>query len=312
MRDLIPPSFYLGTGEDYLTLVSDDKLQELIAQNFNLLTPSNSLKLRRVGQHPHTWDFNQSDWIVNFATKNNLTLRGHLMVWARSIPDWVKDMESYQFSQMLKSYIFETMQRYPQIIDWDVCGEAFNDNGYLRETILSYHLGAKWIHRCLLWAQEARPDASFFYSEFRLQRFQKQESVLKLIQSCLNEGIPLNGISIQLHHNIAGTLKLFTLKDFIRKIQGKGLNVHFGEVTLWNQVTPVGRVQLLSQAIAYSELLRLALDCGITTFNLWGTTDRYSWRFPEREPFLFDSEYQPKPAYHAIASQLTGRGVRAV
>ncbi|WP_375293959.1 endo-1,4-beta-xylanase, partial [Oscillatoria sp. HE19RPO] len=42
---------------------------------------------------------------------------------------------------MLKSYIFETMQRYPEIIDWDVCGEAFDDKGYLRETILSYHLG---------------------------------------------------------------------------------------------------------------------------------------------------------------------------
>lgn len=311
LKALIPSNFKLGTGEDFKSLSQDERLQELISDNFNLLTPANSLKLGRIAKNPDSLDFNEADWFVDFADRNNLIVRGHMMVWGRSIPEWVRDMESYQFSATIKDYIFETMKRYPKIIDWDVCGEGYEDNGNLRETILSYHLGSNWIERCLLWANEARPDARLFYSEFKLHRIQKQQSILNLIENCKNNDIPLDGISVQLHHTVAGVLRLLGLKGFLKKIHDRNLSIQFSEVTLWNHSSNPGRVELLSHAIAFNELLRMALDIGVDTFNIWGATDRYAWRFPERGPLLFDSDYQPKPAYHALFAQLTARGIQA-
>lgn len=291
LKPLIPSSLKLGTGEDFKALSQDERWQHLLTENFNLLTPTNSLKLGRVAKKTHSLDFNEADWFVDFADKKNLIVRGHLMVSGRSIPEWLKDMESRQFSATIKDYIVQTMRRYPKIIDWDVGGEAFEDNGNLRATILSYHLGANWIQLCLLWAKEARPDARLFYSEFKINRLTKQKSVLKLIESCRVESIPLDGISVQLHHNVAGTLKLLGLKGFLRKIQDRKLVTQFTEISLWNHSPSPVRVELRAHAIAFNELLRMALVMGIDTFNVWGATDRYAWRLDERSPFLFDSEY---------------------
>lgn len=305
LRTVIPEGFNLGCSEDVRNLQSDELLQQLIVDNFNILSCQNSLKLKRVGANPYSWVFDDFDWLVNFAGNNGLKIRGHLMLWARSIPDWLGEMESHQFRPLIKEYIQETLTRYPSIKVWDICGESYDDNGNQRDTILTALIGKEWVQDALIWAREVRPDATLLYSEFKLHRPRKQNSVLNLVDYCALNSIPLDGIAVQLHHNVLGAFKLFTLNDFIKKLQCKGMKVEFSEVTLWGQKTLNGDVCKTSQAVAYSELLRLSRDCGVTTFNFWGSTDRYAWRNPEKEPFLFDREYQPKLAYYAIKDKLT-------
>ena len=110
---------------------------------------------------------------------------------------------------------------------------------------------------------------------------------------------------MQLHHNTLGTFRLFGFKEYLKTIRDKGLIVHFSEVTLWDNSTLSKHFGAMAQAVAYSELLRLCQESGSEVFNIWGTTDRYSWRNPELNPFLFDIDYQPKPAYFAIQRGLT-------
>ncbi|MCT7988829.1 endo-1,4-beta-xylanase [Laspinema olomoucense] len=305
LKNCIPKGFYLGCAEEVTHLKTDELLQELIVKNFNFITPQNALKLGRIGKNPHDWNFEESDWVINFAHTHNLSVRGHLMTWARSIPEWMREMESYQFSQLIKEYIFETMRRYPTIKNWDVCGEAFDDKGNIRDTILSALIGPHWVRQTLIWAREARPDARLFYSEYRLQGYRKQKALLKLINELLIEGNILDGIGVQLHHNTLGVLRLFGFKDFLKTLTTKGLTIHFSEVTVWDKTTLSENFGRLSQAVAYSELFRLCRDCGSEVFNIWGSTDRYSWRHPELTPFLFNREYQPKPAYFALYNALT-------
>jgi endo-1,4-beta-xylanase len=121
----------------------------------------------------------------------------------------------------------------------------------------------------------------------------------------LTEGNILDGLGVQLHHNILGTFRLFGFKDCLKIVKNRGLNLHFSEVTIWNNTALSKNFGQVTQAVAYSELLRLCLDCGSEVFNIWGTTDRYSWRNPELNPFLFDRDYRPKPAYFAIKQGLT-------
>jgi endo-1,4-beta-xylanase len=39
---------------------------------------------------------------------------------------------------------------------------------------------------------------------------------------------------------------------------------------------------------------------------MWGITDAHSWRAAS-EPLLFDSGYEPKPAYKALLKELAAR-----
>lgn len=305
LKKSIPKGFYFGATSNYKTLKDDSTLQELIAENFNLITSDNDFKLGSIGRGPEGWSFEASDWFVDFADKAGLEVRGHLMIWPRSIPDWLRDMESLQVRGFLRDYLETTLIRYPSIVDWDICGESFNDTGGIRESFLSYHLGNDWVKTCLIWAKNIRPDARLFYSEYRLQGYRKQNSVLKLIDDIRLDGNILDGIGVQLHHNTMGTFRLFGFKDFLKLIQIRGLKIHFSEVTVWDNTSLSTKFGQLSQAVAYSELLRLCRACGSEVFNIWGTTDRYSWRSPEFTPFLFNRDYQPKPAYFALKDALT-------
>ncbi|MCT7959051.1 endo-1,4-beta-xylanase [Laspinema palackyanum] len=305
LRAIIPSGFYLGATSNYKILSNDLKLQELVSENFNLITSDNDFKLGTIARCPDEWNFESSDWFVDFATNAKLKVRGHLMIWARSIPEWLRDMDSQQFRDFLKNYLEETLSRYPSIVEWDICGEAIEETGLLRESFLSYHLGNEWAKTCLIWARNIRPDAKLFYSEYRLQGYRKQKGVLSLIDNYLREGNILDGLGVQLHHNTLGTFRLFGFKDFLKTIESRGLKIHFSEVTVWDNTSLSKHFGELSQAVAYSELFRLCRDCGSEVFNIWGTTDRYSWRSPEFTPFLFNRDYQPKPAYFAMKDALS-------
>lgn len=305
LNKIIPKGFYLGATSNYKLLKDDCKLQDLVANNFNLITSDNDFKLTRVARYPSRWDFEGSDWFVNYASDSGLKVRGHLMIPGGKIPKWLNGMDSKQFRRFLKSYFKATLIRYPSITDWDVCGECFDDNGTIRRNFLSERLGNDWVKTCLTWAREFRPDAKLFYSEYRLQGYRKQKSVIKLINECQLEGNVLDGLGVQLHHNTLGTFRLFGFKDFLKTIRERGLIIHFSEVTLWSNTALSEQFGNISQAVAYSELLRLCQESGSSVFNVWGTTDRYSWRNPELNPFLFDRDYRPKPAYFAIKQGLT-------
>jgi len=278
LKQIIPKGFYLGATSDYQTLSRDSRLQELVKANFNLITSDRDFKITTIARTPDQWDFSGSDWFVDFANKYDLKLRGHLMVWFRSLPDWLKEMETYQFKRFLKEYIQATLTRYPSITDWDICGEAIDDTGKIRESLLSFHLGDDWVKTCLIWAREAAPNAKLFYSEFKLQNEVKQQPVLRIIDDCLEEGPIIDGIAIQLHHNSLGGLKLFPLKEFIEQVKYRGLTNHFSEITFWSKRGKQNDFVAILQATAYRELLRFCLIHDIEVFNIWGITDLYSWR----------------------------------
>ena len=104
LKQIIPKGFYLGATSDYQTLSRDSRLQELVKANFNLITSDRDFKITTIARTPDQWDFSGSDWFVDFANKYDLKLRGHLMVWFRSLPDWLKEMETYQFKRFLKEF----------------------------------------------------------------------------------------------------------------------------------------------------------------------------------------------------------------
>ena len=94
------------------------------------------------------------------------------------------------------------------------------------------------------------------------------------------------------------------------RLTALGLEVQITEmdVSIQNAEMPLND-KLAKQAEIYRDALNVCLEnAGCTSFTTWGFTDRHTWitdltGSPD-SPLLFDENYQPKPAYKAIADDL--------
>ena len=70
-------SFYVGATFKYSALNSNSKLEKIFLKEFNYLTPENASKQTAIHPRPGVWNWKKhNDWI-DFAKKNNLTVRIH-------------------------------------------------------------------------------------------------------------------------------------------------------------------------------------------------------------------------------------------
>ncbi|MEM2612538.1 MAG: endo-1,4-beta-xylanase, partial [Thermoproteota archaeon] len=54
---------------------------EVIAREFNTVTPENEMKFVLIHPFPSVYTFSRADRIVEFAEKHGLKIRGHCLVW---------------------------------------------------------------------------------------------------------------------------------------------------------------------------------------------------------------------------------------
>lgn len=74
-----------------------------------------------------------------------------------------------------------------------------------------------------------------------------------------------------------------------------------------NDIGRTDQVRFEAQRAAYHDVVRVCViepRCEAITF--WGFTDAHTWLAGDR-PLLFDSAYQPKPAYNHVLDALRGR-----
>jgi hypothetical protein len=71
---------------------------------------------------------------VNFAQIHNIQLRGHTLLWHRTIPSWMLEGSTSQplnyratIQQNLRNYIFAVVQHFPNVYAWDVVNEVASD-----------------------------------------------------------------------------------------------------------------------------------------------------------------------------------------
>jgi endo-1,4-beta-xylanase len=62
-----------------------------LARGFNMLEPEDALKSEVARPARQSFDFSQADLVVDFATRHNVKVRGHTLVWHRQNPKWLMD-----------------------------------------------------------------------------------------------------------------------------------------------------------------------------------------------------------------------------
>lgn len=213
----------------------------------------------------------------------------------------------------LKKYIQDTILSFHQAKKWVVLNELFKENGFQRtKTRLS---NGKWIIHPILkipnwsqkiftWASEVT-DAELLYNDYRPQNPVKWNAILSFA-SQLN----VHGIGIQYHHHLPKILletgsHWNTSRKIIQKAKAINFNVSLTEVSIWSKSDVISRNM---QALAYTQLAKMALDEGVDYFCLWNWCDNsiYHWGFKptDKNAGLLDANYKAKPVYWSLKNLL--------
>ncbi|MGF1778221.1 endo-1,4-beta-xylanase [Vibrio nomapromontoriensis] len=283
---------------------------EVLAREFSQITPENEMKFSYLQPKRGSFKFDKADKIVKFAQKNDMTVKGHTLVWHVNNPYWLtkKTWSKRELSSILETHIKTVVGHYRgRVAYWDVVNEAFTDSGLLRDSIWYRTLGEDYIEMAFRWAHEADPDALLFYNDYSTEGMSpKSNAVYRHIKKLVEKGVPIHGVGTQLHLNADDYISDSSIAKNIERYSKLGLKTHFTEVDV-----RIGKKQgasaLHNQAKHYEVLAKLAAHYpDVDMLTTWGVTDRYSWIpkwYPDYgRPLLLSKNYQPKPAYAAVQS----------
>ncbi len=316
MRELVSNlDIDIGAAVGDRQIQMDTDYQNILANEFSMLTAENAMKFSRIHPSRDRYTFQNADTIVDFAVKHDMKIRGHTLVWHSQVPNWIEDGDWTRdtLETVLHDHIKTVVERYKDTVKiWDVVNEAFENDGDYRETIWYKILGPDYIDLAFQWAHEANPDALLFYNDYGAEGLNiKSERIYRMVKRMKEQGIPIHGVGLQFHIPLSGMPSPDDLLGNMERLGELGVEVHITELDVRLR-TPVNERKLAAQAHTYQRLLQTCLETShCTAFVMWGFTDKYSW-IPSfydgyGKALIFDENYQPKPAYHAIHDLLMQR-----
>ena len=284
----------------------------MLATEYNALTPENEMKWDAIEPAPHTFDFGPGDALVAFARSHGMAVRGHNLVWQEENPQWLTSVPwtRDQLEAILREHILSVVGHYRgEVAQWDVVNEPLSEDGTLRPDVWSDGIGPDYIAMAFEWAHQADPGAELFLNEYGLEfGGPKTDAAYELVARLRTQGIPIDGIGLQMHDPLAAAPLLPALPAVISRFNALGLDVAMTEMDVWLPAQTAAS-DLRAQAAFYRSALADCLSARrCSTFSTWGFTDRYSWvpsRFPGFAAALpFSADYRPKPAARAIQAEL--------
>lgn len=329
--------FSIGSAahDEHLTSGEDPAYGAVLAREFDSLTPYTAMKWGRIHPEPDRWDFAGADALVDFAAAHGMRVRGHTLVWGGAAdppnPAYVSEVDAGTLRALTAEHIRTVMGRYRgRVTRWDVVNEpltAFGQDGGtggLRDSAFLRKLGPGYIADALRVARAADPDARLFVNDFvELKPGVKQDRYFALVRDLLDRGVPLDGVGIQGHMWFLpspppGDSDVATAEEAeatLRRFASLGVDVEITELNVHTWRFAGDRAaRLEQQRAAYAAIAgACAAVPACTALTVWLFTDRYPTsieQFVDRdgEPLLFDAQYEPKPAYFAVADALRARG----
>ncbi len=227
--------------------------------------------------------------------------------------------------QRMRDHIHTVVGRYQgRVKVWDVVNEAIADGpgtNVLRNSLWMEIIGPDYIAKAFEYAHEADPRAILRYNDYGLENPTKRRKLITLIKSLQEQKVPVMAIGSQAHLNLATSFE--EMDQSLTEIAALGLPIHITELDVNSaqggqrntgadiaenaSTTAGGLVDDANRRLAnvYAGLFRAfvkhAKHLEMVTF--WGANDANSWR-ASGKPLLFDSDSQPKAAFHAVIEEV--------
>jgi endo-1,4-beta-xylanase len=318
---------FWGAAVQSKLLKPETDFAALVARECSVVTPEWEMKWSALEPRQGDRRYGPADAIVNFAKAHQLKVRGHALVWHRSMPKWAKQAIKQKSDwPLLASFITDTLERYHDntFIHWDVLNEVIEPrdgrpDGLRKSTYLNA-FGPDYLQRALDLAHEHAPNVRLYINEYGLDydgqvERDRRAALLRLIERLKKSGAPFHGIGIQGHLYGRGKSKFSqdSLRRFLADVAGHGLKITITELDV-----PEADISLpvaerdKRVADEMTRYLDVVLDEpaveGVVT---WGLSDRYSWlnarwrdSGTKNRGLPFDENFAPKPVTRAIAEAL--------
>ncbi|WP_390605224.1 endo-1,4-beta-xylanase [Alteromonas gracilis] len=284
------------------------------------LTPEDSFKWHQLMPYRNNYSFDESDRLYDYCLQNNFELRGHALIFEKSMRRWLKQC-GCSLETDIQRFISTITARYPRIVSWDLFNEIVDHRGYkgwLRKDTLFEKLGASYLTDVARYTHEINPNYELVINEwvgpysdgyFRSRR----NAMLKMLEAFKNMDLPINVFGIQSHLN-------FAKKDYDRRawqyfcgeIRDLGYDIKITEIDLSMQ----GKDRLANNESTVLKYTTQYLEDTLAQGNVkdiicWGLTDAYAYsmRAPDWNKVTygatpFDSSFEFNILGKALVSAL--------
>lgn len=329
--------FFIGAAINESTILGkDDKSYQIVNNQFNSITPENSLKWMYIQPKPNQFDFNTADQYVQMGLDNGMYIIGHALVWHAQLAEFMQETKNKnEFRSHVENHINRLVKRYKGKIDaWDVVNEAFEEDGKLRNSIFYKNMGENYIEEVFKLAEKFDPEADLIYNDYNLYKPKKRNAVIEMVKQFKANGTKISGVGVQAHwglnyptideieqiiydFHIAGVSVSFTELDISVlpnpwELVGAEVNQNFSKFEGDPKMNPypdsLPNEVALKLANRYYDIFRLFVKHSdkIERVTFWGVTDKYSWLndWPIKGrinyPLLYDRNYKSKEAYRKV------------
>jgi endo-1,4-beta-xylanase len=154
----------------------------------------------------------------------------------------------------------------------------------LRSTLWLKALGPDYISLAYRIAHEADQGLTLVYNDYGTEHGdadgrRKRQCVLRLLEKCIKEGVPIHAFGLQSHLDAHRPLAGNEFTSFLKEVRALGLKIYITELDL-NAMRLSGpindRIKLAQNYV--STYLDMVQKDGIVDMLLtWGLSDRYTW-----------------------------------
>jgi endo-1,4-beta-xylanase len=306
-------------------VINNEKLQAMVLEQFNSITMENAMKPdytlnleKSTASGKIVVEFNSEALsILEWAKNNNLSVRGHTLIWYSQTPEWIfhegfnanrpfvgrEEMLS-RMESMIRGTFEELENRgYLSLFyAFDIINEGWMEDGTIRQNQWTETIGDDYLKYAFYYADKYAPETvDLYYNDYNEQY--KADTIAAFVKTLKDENgrYLIDGIGMQAH--------LFTSDDVtaylaaVDKLAETGLKLEITEMDIglgkYENPQAATDEHLKEQGRFCYELIKGLFDradsgkINMDAVTFWGFSDGFSWR-REYSPQLYDSELDPK------------------
>lgn len=316
------------------------KYEEDVLTNFNSITSTYEMKWGALEPQSGKYTYGGADRLIQWASEQDVSVRGHCLVWYRNVPDWVTEaaVDKQTALDLIDSHIRKTMTHFgdENIYCWDVVNEALHDSiteeqlesgnlyrnakdderHFAREDVFDWYAvcGDDYIAQAFRTAAQVCDENGYtemqlFYNDYLLNQPRKRDACVQMVKELQAEGVRIDGIGMQAHYSLSSYTsdKKGWIKDFeaaVKAYTGLGLDVHITELDIDTGEKQLSEETEKLQAEMYGKIFDVCRKYSKPWKSGAGcVTSVTTWGVKDSEgncKYLFDAEGNPKAAVNEI------------